>query len=210
LNYYDNLSAADYIGPNNYQTTLKYTLLGTWAVYAADTYHPDQADEGRPRYVGEFVAGFQTPPSAMPTSGSATYSLAQGVLGWMATPQSGQSVAFHVEVVQGDANLTVDFASGQLTGTFTNMLVGDGVAILKGGPYPAWNDVSISASISGATFAGSAATTSYPTGSLSLGPATGTIRGGFYGPAADEVGAVWTLSDGRNTAFGTVGAPKTH
>ena len=32
------------------------------------------------------------------------------------------------------------------------------------------------------------------------------IAGLFFGPAAEELGAVWTLSDGTRTAIGTIGA----
>jgi hypothetical protein len=38
-----------------------------------------------------------------------------------------------------------------------------------------------------------------------LGPnATGTLEGKFFGPAAQEAGAVWTLFDGTRAAIGTL------
>jgi hypothetical protein len=35
----------------------------------------------------------------------------------------------------------------------------------------------------------------------------GVVKGGFYGPTANEVAAVWTLSDGTKAAVGVFGAP---
>jgi hypothetical protein len=35
--------------------------------------------------------------------------------------------------------------------------------------------------------------------------ATGTLEGRFFGPSAQEAGAVWTLFDGTNAAIGTLG-----
>jgi hypothetical protein len=34
--------------------------------------------------------------------------------------------------------------------------------------------------------------------------ATGHIDGAFYGPAAQNLGAVWSLSDGTGSALGSV------
>jgi hypothetical protein len=70
-----------------------------------------------------------------------------------------------------------------------------------------WNDVSVNASIAAGTnkFTGTTAVTSVPEGMFSLNSsATGSINGAFYGPAAENLGAVWTLSDGKNSAIGAV------
>ncbi len=72
----------------------------------------------------------------------------------------------------------------------------------------AWNNVSVTASISGTAISGTTATSSTPSGSLAFASANGTLKGGFYGPNADEVGAVWTLFDDSKTAIGSVGAHK--
>jgi hypothetical protein len=34
--------------------------------------------------------------------------------------------------------------------------------------------------------------------------ATGTLEGKFFGPSAQEAGAVWTLFDGTKAAIGTL------
>ena len=63
-----------------------------------------------------------------------------------------------------------------------------------------WNTVSITATISGITtntFLGATSTVAGPAANpLSFAAnATGKINGGFYGPTANEVGAIWTLYD---------------
>jgi hypothetical protein len=72
----------------------------------------------------------------------------------------------------------------------------------------AWDTVSLSGTIANALITGTTAVTSSPgnAGSLAASGA-GTIRGGFYGPAANEVGLVWTLRDAAGSiAVGTFGA----
>ena len=120
-----------------------------------------------------------------------------------------------VAVVGGDAHLTANFSgSGGITGSFTNMTV----ATAGSAPYNLtsilqWNDVSVNASLTGdrTTFSGTTAAASAPAGPNAFsGSATGHIDGGFYGPNADEIGAVWSLSNNNGTAtvVGTVGATK--
>ena len=70
-----------------------------------------------------------------------------------------------------------------------------------------WNDVSITANIAAGsnTFNGTTAAASAPGLPMSLsGSAVGKINGAFFGPAAQNLGAVWSLSDGTGSAIGTV------
>jgi hypothetical protein len=178
-------------------TGMSYTELGVWARYDSATQKMTD--------ISEWIAGYQTPPSAMPTSGTATYSRTNGVSGVMLTPHAGNQVSgaifnYALVNVSGDVSLNADFASGNITGAFSHMISG-------GQPNDPWNDVSVTATISGANLAGTVATTNATALSMHQG-ATGTIRGGFYGPAADQIAAVWTLSDGANSAIGTVSANK--
>jgi hypothetical protein len=54
-------------------------------------------------------------------------------------------------------------------------------------------------------FSGATAITSTPQGLFTLsGSADGSINGAFYGPAAQNLGAIWTLSDGTKPAIGGV------
>ena len=95
--------------------------------------------------------GYETPAAAMPTSGSANYSGAGAVRGTVFFPDTGgiQSVP-----LTGDANLSVNFATGSVSGGFTKMKAIDPCF----GPTD-WNDVSVNASIASGTnkFSGSTA-----------------------------------------------------
>lgn len=175
---------------------LSYTGFGAWANSDVVTHVQTSA--------GYFVYGFETPFSAMPAAGTATYSQTGGVGGTAFVP-SGNSVA--AATLSGDANLTANFGTGAVSGNFTNM------SAYNSNAFTPWNNVSVSASISAGTnvFSGSTAATSAPGGNFALkGNAAGNINGGFYGPNANELGAVWTLSngDGTGSAIGVVGATK--
>jgi len=165
---------------------LSYVLLGEWGT-------------GSNESITKFVFGYETPASAMPTTGKAAFSGTASAT--VFKPVGGMIDATNV---WGNAALSVDFASGTLNGAFTNMKQPDG----SGGFLP-WNDVSVAASIIGGTnrFSGSTAATSTPNTTFGLsGSATGDIDGAFYGPNAENLGAIWSLSDGAGSALGTVAA----
>lgn len=158
---------------------LSYVALGEWADWTS----------GRTNAFTETVFGYETPVSAIPTSGTAQFS------GWASAVvfKSGSYSAY----VYGSSAFSVDFASGRVTGAFTNMQQ-------AGSP---WNDVSVSGSIAAGTnrFGGTTAVTSTPnTPNSFTGLATGLIDGGFYGPSAQNLGAVWSLSEGTSSALGGV------
>jgi len=158
---------------------LNYVALGEWAHW-----------NGTPRTTSytATVFGYETPASAIPTTGSAEFrGYASGVVFKGSDPGT---------YLSGFANVSADFTSGKVTGAFTLKI---------GGSSQPWNDVSVSASILSGTnkFSGTTAVTSVPNNNLSLsGAASGRIDGGFYGPGADELGAVWTLSDSSGSAVG--------
>lgn len=160
---------------------MNYVVLGEWGHWSS----------GRTASYTESVFGYETPVSAVPKTGTAQFS------GWAsATVFKGSASGAYVD---GRADVSVDFASGKLTGALTNMQVRS-----LGSAQP-WNDVSVNASIVGGTnkFTGATAVTSTPNSALSLtGSATGLIDGGFYGPGADELGAVWSLTDATGSAVG--------
>ena len=181
------------------QGGLSYALLGEWGQ------REDHA--GTLQSVTEFIFGYETPASAMPTSGQASYNgQVEGTV--------FASVAGHIMqtiLLYGSAGLSVNFSSDAITGAFTQMKLAvvssDG---RPASPYP-WNDVSVNASIATGTnkFSGTTAVTSAPQNPFSLqGSATGTISGGFYGPTAQNLGAIWTLSDGTASAIGGVAASR--
>jgi len=170
---------------------LNYTALGFWAVQDAST--------GAVINTAYYVAGYQTPPAGMPHSGTATYGGVGTVEGQVILPNQGGSAQ-----LTGDSSLTANFGSGAITGEFTNMTATPS----DGAPAAPWNNVNITASISGTSFGGTTATSSNPGGNYSMGNGKGTIEGGFYGPSANELGAVWTLYDGSKAAIGGVAGPQ--
>ena len=171
---------------------LSYVVMGGWT----QTPSPGATSVTSPlQNTTAFVFGYETPPSAVPTSGTAQFSGPSLV---SATVYKPVGTEIDSSVIAGNASMSVNFGSGAVTGSFTKMTMPN--------DQP-WNDVSVNASITSGTnrFGGSTAAASSPTSSMALsGSATGSINGAFYGPAAQNLGAVWTLSDGTGSAIGTV------
>ena len=172
-------------------TNNDYVALGLWEVNASNP---------TTLFLGTFVTGYETPVSAVPTSGTATYFATQNVAAIVSTynPSGGQLTRGSV---LGDASFTANFSTGSLTGTLSNnaIIYDNGKAA-----FLPWNDVSVSASIAGNTFSGSAvAGTSSATNAYTVSPgATGKFDGGFYGPNADALGAVFSLTDSTHIVTG--------
>jgi hypothetical protein len=151
-----------------------------------------------------FSFGYETAPSAVPTTGTAQFSgLASGYV------FKTNNTTVIDTVVGGNANLSASFSSGQITGGLTHMQQWDGMSPSPG--FLPWNDVSLSANLTPGTnrFSGTTAATSSPSTAFSLtSSATGHFDGAFYGPAAQELGAVWSLSDGSKSVIGSLTAVK--
>jgi hypothetical protein len=183
---------------DGYTRGSSYVAVGTWG---------DDADGTRPlQHVATFLFGYETPSSAMPATGTANF-------GGTATTTVYKDVGSNLLVtsVNGIANLSVDFSSGQVTGALTQMKQYDGQRTSASTPagFLPWNDVALSARIATGTsrFSGSAAATSAPGTTFSLaGSATGHVDGALYGPNAQYVGAIWSLSDGAVSAMGLLTA----
>jgi hypothetical protein len=180
---------------------LSYLSFGTWNAGTASNGHTTAS--------GAFILGYETPKTAMPTSGIATYT--GPVIGTVFVPASEGGTA---AVVEGTASFSADFGSGHIAGSFANMKAFDfanpQIGNASGASSP-WNNVSISAGIAsgGTTFSGTTAAESAPSAPYALkSGATGYINGGFYGPNAEQLGAVWSLSNhnGTGAAIGVVGA----
>jgi hypothetical protein len=174
--------------------TLDWTMAGSWSNDIPESPWDYGGDLSKH---GVFVAGYETPASAMPTTGSATYTgYADGrmyvpIEFTDALPCECQEVG-----VQGDALLTANFGARTVTGELTNMYR------IWWDESP-WNHVTFTSTIAGNAFSG----TTHVTAAAELGMganATGSIEGKFFGPAAQEAGAVWTLFDGVNAAIGTI------
>lgn len=177
---------------------LDWTRVGYWSTGDIWDYWEDVV-----RHRGVFVAGYETPGSAMPTSGSATYSgNASGSVFYPVAQGSGAGPCNCDETyVSGTGTLTANFGTRVLAGSLTGMMTqrpGDD------GRVP-WNDIAFTGTITGNGFSGDSRVTTSPSGYASLGSgATGTLEGKFFGPHAEEAGAVWTLFDGTNAAIGTL------
>ena len=134
----------------------------------------------------------------MPTTGSATYAgVAQGSVFYPSNPASGvtPSASEEVGLTGGLASFTANFGSRTVMGSVTGLTA-------KGAP---WNNFSFNSTIAGNAFSGTTLVTNSPTGAPSLtSNATGTLEGRFFGPSAQEAGAVWTLFDGSKAAIGTL------
>jgi len=172
---------------------LSYVALGGWGQWGWGGWLENPLQS-----FGLVAFGYETPQSGMPISGTAVFT---GVsLGSVFSSVGGD---IRSTSVMADAAFSVDFASGKITGAFTHSHYFAPTAWLP------WNDVSLTASIAAGTnkFSGATAVTTSPQTAFTLNPsATGSITGAFYGPAAQNLGAIWTLSDGTTTAIGGVAA----
>jgi hypothetical protein len=180
---------------------MNYAVFGAWATST-------QASGAPLTGFGPFVAGYQTTAAQMPTTGTATYTAsAQGDFGpvrailsspgfstsLLGTSDNGAAVSF-----------TANFGTGAVTGSLTVPVTVNG-ATSSSGSF----QVGMNGSITSNAFAGTTAVTS-STGSFMTTAATGSFKGGFFGPNVDEIAGVFDVSDGTNKAVGSFGAPKTH
>jgi len=160
--------------------------------------------EDRIRHRGVFVAGYETPLAAMPISGTATYTGKAQAAVYMPLARGSGAMLCNCEEtwVTGNASFTADFGARNLAGSLTDMTAPHP---WYDGEFVAWNGVAFNAAITGNGFSGTTIITNPNSGWASLGPnATGTVEGKFFGPAAQEAGAVWTLFDGTRAAIGTL------
>ena len=186
----DTVPAELFSGQSNGKTVtldfrhLDYTAFGVWSYDGNRT---------------AWVTGYRTPTAAIPATGSASYS--GSAYGTVMTTAGGTTPA----KLAGDASVTVNFGSGAVTGLMTHM-----TATASGGVAMAWNDASLTATLSSGYFNGTTAVTTTPQGDYSLvGSGKGSVSGTFYGPTAEEVGATWNMSDlAGGRAVGVIGAKK--
>lgn len=170
-------------------SNLSWTTYGFWNVQASNNYTN-----------AAFVTGYSTPATSVPANGSATYR--GNVIGEAYHPAVDGIDGVTFYHLSGDVTLEASFGSGSITGNLTNMITTG----FEGDTAP-WNSVSLLGTISGAKFNGTSAATNAPGNSGSLSnSATGTFAGMFFGPSAEELGAVWTLNEGTSSAVGSFGA----
>lgn len=126
-----------------------------------------------------FVFGLPTNATAMPTTGTASYSGVVYGNGGTVTSNGSPGVDFSVS---GTGVLNANFASGSINTSLnlTRNASGTTAATSLGG-------YSFSAQLNGVSFSG------YSAGN--------SINGSFFGPNANEVGAAWSTIDGIAGAF---------
>ena len=169
--------------------TLSYLVYGYWSL---------SNTSGQVTNSSPFVIGFETPGSAMPTSGSATY---KGFVSGAVVLPDGYVTK--TASLYGTATVTANFASGALTGGSSDIVATPG----DGSATEAWNSLSFNGNIASGmnSFTGTTTSADAPGHTYSLsGTANGYLAGKFYGTTAQELGAIWNLSDGTGAATGVL------
>lgn len=176
-----------------------------WTAYGAWNVNGPAAGIG---YGADFVTGVETPDGNMPTTGTATF---DGFVRGTATLRDGPNL--RGANLLGDATITADFATGTIRGgapTIIAIPLGQlplPQGTLTPGPAQAWNSLLFAGSFAQGLngFSGTATVGTAPGNSYSLSStATGYFSGLFYGPAAEELGAVWNLHDSTGMASGVL------
>lgn len=181
---------------------LQYTAFGVWDLApCANTASCTPAYAGT--YGGAKLGVVLT--STMPTTGGATYT--GGAVGYVVQPVAVNPT--NVAQFYGTSSLTANFGTGGITGSITGInaySVGNnssGQTLLG-----TINNIGLTATISGSSYAGTTTVTGGAGTAFNIAGATGTVTGGFYGPAANETAGVFDLSGGANntTLVGSFGA----
>lgn len=158
------------LAANPYRLGWQYQSFGVW----------DVAYDGS-RYVGGTTYGALTPASAVPTSGSATF--------------SGKLAGFYLPAAGEGALATADLRVGANFGTRTLSLASSGTTLTR----------ELAGSVAAANL-DLAGTLTYAPGTNAfsgrLSNAAGTLegpsRGQFYGPSAQELGGAFELRSGAS------------
>ena len=180
-------SVGHYFNTTDFNTTddvNEYVSRGFW-IY---TRYPDDVDES-PEFgtFGYVVYGQRTAPGSMPGSGNATYSGDALALAWSPSPASASTR--HATSYRGMLHLTADFEAGSVAGRIDSLLRRQETDDFSYMPMPGQSFEIDNGMIQRNGFSGDLSGLGY----------TGTVEGGFFGPAASEVGGVLeaTHSDGE-------------
>lgn len=163
-------------GASNPTISLTYSTYGAWQ-------HIEQVANGIDVRTAFYTFGIKTKASDMPRSGSASYQ----------TTLDGQfASASGVYALSGDSDLIADFGAG--TVGFTMNPIGQNIfdgSIKTFGTLAGNGNINFDASSFSAQ------------NSLGQGYNV-TLRGGFYGPQANEIGAIFLLSDNGGAGSGAI------
>lgn len=126
-------------------------------------------------------AGGMLPTTTLPTTGTSLFT------GKMTGIVAETTHANPTDTMNGNATLTVNFASGAVTGTLSGITMAGGSGT--------FNNVTLIGTISGTGFSGTATTSAAGTSSLSMPTSeTGTAVGNFYVTTANEVTGTITIT----------------
>lgn len=180
--------------PGQQQVTYAYMSFGTWN---------DIQGTGGDNYrmaTGDYVFGSATAPANIPTSGTATYT---GAISGVYSPASGVMPYS----TYADMSATADFSGRSLSFATTNSRIYD----TRNETYDqATNQVVVRTDAVAADHLNMSGTLTYTAGSNLFsgnvadgGGRSGTATGRFYGPAAEEIGGVFSVSgSGAGGHFG--------
>ncbi len=180
------------------ESEFAWATYGSWGIRNATN---------APQAGSPVVLGIETADAAIPTSGSGTFT---GFVTGTVTIADGPEI--RVAGLIGDATITADFSAGTLSGGAPSiMAIPLGNLPIPAGTAPGasqpWNGLSFTGTFATGIngFTGTTAVTSAPGNSYSLlSSATGFLAGRFYGPGAEEIGAVWNVSDANGAAQGVL------
>lgn len=169
---------------NPYQLGWDYQSFGAWS----DTSFPSMSAKA-------LSFGAPSPASAVPTAGSAEF---LGKLAGMYVSPVGSGFA-----VGADVRVSADFSRRSLT-------LSSARTIATRGPQGVTSETVPQLNLSGTLTYAAASNTFSGTLANAGGTMTGTSKGQFYGPAAQELGGVFALKSGtsRETFVGAYGAKR--
>lgn len=173
--------------------SLSYVTFGLWA--------QTPNTNGNPGGYGVFAAGNVTPTSAMPVTASATYN-------GTTIGEISQGGNFYNTTGTMTATATYGGAAPSVSGSMAQSVVN--------GPNGsgAWtsftfNEAAIAGNHFGGTINAAASTNGVNSSVLTTEAMSGPIQGSFYGPQANEIGGVYSLTGAAGTAsVGAFGARK--
>jgi hypothetical protein len=171
-------SAFVYYVPSYSSEILDYTQFGFWS--------RDTTSEATNSVISSYVAGYVTPTASVPATGSATFvgrTIGAGV-------RTGYDGTY---LIRGAMVANANFAAGTVATSFTDVVGTNSLS----GISTIFSNFGGTANIAGGAFSGPVASTA-TTGTILGGTGTlsGTLVGQFYGPNAEEIGGIWSLTGG--------------
>ena len=195
----DNLSGTVTVSGTSYNLQVKdigfsaaalnYSTFGFWQL------SPSSSSTNNPVEVGWYAVGSKTGSTNVPSTGSANYS-----------GKTDGAVVFNAKstayTFSGNAALAANFGTGTITGSLTGLnaySVGNSSGQTNVGTL---NDINLtSGTISGDAFSGNAAAAATSGSAANLSGLSGSFRGNFFGPSAQEAGGTLYMTSGSGSSM---------